>query len=748
MIKNATILAMMLLMGSPLVAQTEKSDTITDSSERRSNQNVLLNASSTTVPRTISLGIPEYGTYIMEDGLPASIFKDYIPGYWSWRSGLSTKSMQLTRLDESAIQLGTAGFFPMSVSGTGSEELTGAVKYLTDIYGRHDIDAHVSSPLRNGWGIDLNVYQNFNRGSNHLDFTAMQERVTFYKVGLSKLLSENKGSFWSTYQYMNMVDLTDQYGPFIFVGDGSVKPYGDFKLGRDQYIPATSAFEIIDIHSGEKVTKRYTEDLGSPMHVLSAGLNYNLANGAVLEVSSRIRTTRARNKSTYLNGIRAVSVEDGYTVDGGKPYEGNVQSRFMLYEERDATEWINTAQIKKTAGRHQLTFGANAWLHWSKGNTMSTNFAYEAKKDPKHLFYNGEMFYVHNTGARYHDGSQTRLAFFVQDHWNVSSRLNLHYGVRAEYSGIRGKAAHNLDGKDNNSRYNGWTLKSPGVTITPFDKKDINGAASIVGYYKLNKQWGLELDAVATVKHTDIWQYSEADLPTDKSQPNYLLRGGINFKNSWIDLQSLITYLRQENNYSSSMWTHELTQAGGGYPAGYNETVYIGSMYNMEVLGWTTDMVLTPFKGFSFHGLFTFRSPKYQNYTFQPTFSDGYSEKYDFSGKTISKSSKVEIELEPSYEWNKWRVWVSARFYSKKYINITNSLYLSPRWETFGGVDYAWNDHISFSVNVVNFLNQTGASAGIQEASLATDTTPYQNYLTSGSYIRPFTIEFSTKIKF
>lgn len=171
-------------------------------------------------------------------------------------------------------------------------------------------------------------------------------------------------------------------------------------------------------------------------------------------------------------------------------------------------------------------------------------------------------------------------------------------------------------------------------------------------------------------------------------------------------------------------------------------------MYNMEVLGWTTDMVLTPFKGFSFHGLFTFRSPKYQDYTFQPTFSDGYSEKYDFSGKTISKSSKVEIELEPSYQWEKWRIWVSARYYSKKYINITNSLYLSPRWETFGGVDYEWNDHISFSVNVVNFLSQTGASAGIQEASLATDTTPYKNYLTSGSYIRPFTVEFSTKIKF
>ena len=51
-------------------------------------------------------------------------------------------------------------------------------------------------------------------------------------------------------------------------------------------------------------------------------------------------------------------------------------------------------------------------------------------------------------------------------------------------------------------------------------------------------------------------------------------------------------------------------------------------------------------------------------------------------------------------------------------------------------------------MNVVNFLNVTGASAGIREASLATDITPYQNYLTSGSYIRPFTLEVSTLVKF
>ena len=40
------------------------------STERRSNQNVLLNASSDSQPRVISLGIPQWGSAIMEDGCP------------------------------------------------------------------------------------------------------------------------------------------------------------------------------------------------------------------------------------------------------------------------------------------------------------------------------------------------------------------------------------------------------------------------------------------------------------------------------------------------------------------------------------------------------------------------------------------------------------------------------------------------------------------------------------------------------
>jgi hypothetical protein len=167
----------------------------------------------------------------------------------------------------------------------------------------------------------------------------------------------------------------------------------------------------------------------------------------------------------------------------------------------------------------------------------------------------------------------------------------------------------------------------------------------------------------------------------------------------------------------------------------------------MEAMGWTTDILLKPFKGLSFHGLFTFRDPRYRNFKFGPVFSDGYKAIYDFSDKHIVSTPKVEVELEPTFEIKQWRFWVSARYYNRQYINITNSLYFNARWETFGGIDYKLNKNISFDINIVNFLNQKGAKAGIQAASLATDGSLFNNYVTSGTYIRPFTIEIGTKIR-
>ena len=112
--------------------------------------------------------------------------------------------------------------------------------------------------------------------------------------------------------------------------------------------------------------------------------------------------------------------------------------------------------------------------------------------------------------------------------------------------------------------------------------------------------------------------------------------------------------------------------------------------------------------------------------------------------------SKVLIELDPSYSIDKWRFWLSFRYFGKQYINLTNTLFYDGHWETFGGVDYKLNRHVNLSLNVVNFLNQLGASGAIGAAALAdaTEAQNYKNYIMAGSYIRPFELSLGCNINF
>lgn len=743
--KKYFIIALSLLSTVSIFAQSNANDSIQET--RRSNQNVMLNASSATAPRTISLGIPSSGSAIFEDGLPVSFYLGFFPGHWSWHNGLNTESMSLSTLDESALRVGVIGYFPSTTSKVTATKLEAGINYSFNQYGQHQIDLNVGAPLGNGWGFNLNTYQNFDRGSNHLDMSYLQERIQFYKAALSKTFANGKGRASLTYNYMSTMSLAERYGPFIFVGDGSVKKFEDFDLGHDQYLPNLDSYTYIDPIDGLTKKRNLTDDGLTKSHMATFNLTYRFNNGKVLDFRSRLKTIHTDIANLMLGSISQVKADDGYTYKDGTPFAGNVQSRFYSNYDTTDSDWMNTLELRGKSSKHNWFVAADAWFDHTSQSTFTGNFAHEVKKDPKQLLLNGQDYYVFNTGSNYFNGNETKIAIYGRDQWTPTPRLTLTGGIRLEYMNLTGKAANNVDGATNNSRTPGWSLLTPGVKKNDIKENWLNTAATFSAYYRITNGFALQADALATYRRPEITEYGTAMSPVTDVKSNYMFRAGINFRNSWIDAQSLMTYLVQKNNFTNSLWTHTLTKAAGGYPGGYHESVYIPSFYNIDAIGWTTDIVLTPFKGFSFHGLLNMRAPRYRDYKFEPVFSDGYRETYDFSDKKVTGISSIEIELEPSYTINKWRFWASARYYSRQYINITNTLYFNPRWETFGGVDYNFSNKVSFSLNVINFLNQKGANAGIQAASLATDATPFKNYLTSGTFIRPFTVEFSTRIR-
>ena len=109
------------------------------------------------------------------------------------------------------------------------------------------------------------------------------------------------------------------------------------------------------------------------------------------------------------------------------------------------------------------------------------------------------------------------------------------------------------------------------------------------------------------------------------------------------------------------------------------------------------------------------------------------------------------MEIDPSYMITKdLKIWTSFRYFSKTYANINDAYYFNGRWETFGGLNWQVNKKLALGCTVVNFLNQTGAKGSIAGAELIEkeDAGQYAGHVMAGSYIRPFTVEFSASLKF
>ena len=81
---------------------------------------------------------------------------------------------------------------------------------------------------------------------------------------------------------------------------------------------------------------------------------------------------------------------------------------------------------------------------------------------------------------------------------------------------------------------------------------------------------------------------------------------------------------------------------------------------------------------------------------------------------------------------------------------LQEALYFNGHWETFGGINWNVNKKLSLGASVVNFLNQKGAKGTISGSELISkaDAGKYAGKYMSGSYMRPFTVEFSANFKF
>lgn len=759
------ILALTTAIGITASAQTtEDNDSIAPRRSKKekkqeSDRNVMLNGSDADQPRQISVGLPEtYAATIFEDGMPESynIWPDR--PYFSWFGGLSNSNTSVMSLSEGAIQAGELSYIVDSHNLHSSKQFEGKMNYQINNFGRQSFDAAITGPIANGWGYKINTHQVWDPGTYTLQAANLQNRTQSYKVGLDKSFADDKGNVSLTYQYSRYTNMSSNYGPFVFVGDGSIEEYNGFKLGTDSYLAGDFyRFNYLDINTGEIKNTTWRDAATTTNHQAFLKVNYHWDNGTKLMASSKFKSGDVNMSDIKLSGIINNTGGRFYYSDGTEYTGEKVQNVWMKYSPTFVNDWMNNVVLTGNKGNHSWRMGANYWYSCSSTNEMNTVMAQEVKEDPLALYTRSSdgtlnQATSYNASAGWYRGHENTIALYGSDEWQVNPRLWMSLGLRLAYQGYAVRSYVNPTSEDTfNSRRPGWSITQAGHKEVRITGDYFNPSAAYNIRYSFMKGFGFVGEYVFTRQRNNLESYAGDRCPQDLAKNTNMVRAGLFWNNSWIQLVSQISWINKTNDTKRATFYHTMTQDaidGSSLKQGEEDSRSLTSTYGVKTLGWTTDFVLKPFKGFTFHGLLTLQNPQYDDFNLFATFSDGVTDGMDVSGNTVTGMSKVLIELDPSYQTGKWRFGMNFRYFGKQYINKTNTLYFNGWWESFANISYALNKNVSFGLNITNLFNQRGAKGDIGAADLVTDVTPYHNYVMSGSYIRPFEVALTTSIKF
>lgn len=758
--RSLAVVAGLLLVGSPLYAQdSNKQDTKKKGDER----NVMLNAADSYKPREIQIGLPSEDVNVYENGLPAVYSSSVHKLSAHWRNDASLKGTSLMSPSESAIATGNIAYAVNAESqlGISDKAFNGIVNWHGNHFGLNTFDINLNGRLAKNWYWTASMYQNFDPGTQKQRYTDFADRTQLFHAGITHTFNDGKGKATLLYKYSyskNPGNFNNQ-GPFIYNGDGSVDEFQGFKLGRYSYVPNGGHLTYYDVMTGKARSWDFQQAMDNHANEIAFLFENTFNNGWKWNLNAKYMDAPRANYVDF-GGSTISNIQNGVLDDyvlttdanGQDPYSGYVEGRRTWLHFGKVRSFMLTTELNKQLGNHNLRIGLNEWFYHLNYHSSSFQWYGTANNYPTILYGN---YYNPFTGAtsrsqtydfnelspEYTKGNENKLALYVTDTWQVTPKFKLLYGGRLEY--YRMSADQISLG-----RYNGFYIggtNAGGVTVEPakVTKDKLNYAATIQGQYALTDKFGFLADATVATRFPRISDYAGTG-PTEEQYNRVtipLIRGGVYFKNNWIDLTSMITYISKSNNIDQQNLTNP----------GTSESKTVLLIYDIHTLGWTTSAEIDPFKGFHLHALFTWQKPQYKNYNASVTFNNGNTMSVDADKMIVKEIPQILIEFDPSYQITKdVRAWLSFRYFGKTYANLQEAFYFNGHWETFGGVNWQVNKHLSLGVDVVNIFNQSGAKGTINGTELVTkdEAKKYAGYIMSGSYLRPFTVEFSASLKF
>lgn len=743
-----TVAAMMPAIAEASVFINDK-DTVAVKKAEGSERNVMLNAADATKPREIQIGLPSEDVNVYENGLPAVYSSAVHKLQYHWRSDASLGEVGLMSPSESAIRTGNIAYSVNSFNNLGQKEFKGKLNYHANHYGLQQFDMNVSGGIGDKWLYFGNVYQVFDPGTFDVKFDEFADRTQIYRAGLTRLFDNNKGKITLQYKYAYSRNQGNELNaaPFIYNGDGSITEIEGFTPGLSSYGPTNGEISYMDIMDGKMKQANLRDLADNRSHEVTLLTDYTFDNDLKWTLNMKYMNAPEANYVDFGGStISELDGSEGYLLNG-EPYAGLVEGRRTWLHFGKVQNFLVTSELEKQIGNHGLRLGINEWFYDLDYHSSSFQWTGTVNEYPQILSTpNGQgghdkFFGFNELSPEYTVGYENKLALYLTDNWQITPKLKFYYGGRLEYYRM---SADQIS----HSRYSGFYIGGTapdGTVIAParVTKDKLNYAATAQLTYNLTKQFGFTADGTVATRFPRINEYAGTG-PTEEQYNRVtipLVRGGLFYKNNWIDLTSMVTYIAKTNNIDQQNLTKPGTTEG--------KTVLL--IYDIQTLGWTTSAEIDPFKGFHLHALFTYQKPVYKNYNASVTFSDGTQMGVNANGMIVKEIPQILVELDPSYNiTDDLRLWLSFRYFGKTYANLQEALYFNGRWETFGGINWKVNKNLDLGVSVVNFLNQRGAKGTISGSELITkdEAYKYAGCYMSGSYLRPFTVEFNASIKF
>jgi hypothetical protein len=748
--KTSLIVLLFAISFGYLSAQINKtmSDTV---KVKLKDRNVMLNAANNTGPREVNVGLPATvgGTTVLENGLPVVYF------FWpqlptkTWRMDATINRTKLLDLGQTAINVGGVGFSVSTFDNLGTKELKVKGGLNSNDYGLMRGTVNVSGPLgKKGLKFSLGAYGNFDPG------TFKPSVISSYYADKSQLLKGAltqdyklaglTGSVSVFYKYMNYEGISNLNSPFIYGKDGKVTKVEGFDIGRESYIERTGKLMLKDAFSGQFVQRDILKDYGSQSHTVNLISTNVLSNGLKLNYILLYQKANTGYYTPAMTGTSSINkLKDKYVYadNTSETYTGdNVQSVLIIASKKTPlTTLSSTLNIGKKSGNHDWNMGLDQWsFNTDKFASESVQYYQEIAANPRKLikYTNGITTsnqygdYNINSSLEYYNGTESKSSIYMSDKWDVNRVLTFNLGTKLTLNSLRGdyqkkQGIDNVNGAKTAININ-WWLKTFMANAT----------------YKVTDKFGLLGEFMYNEDGDHLNKYSagvDPDLQISKI-PSATL--GVFFNHPLISIVSKATYIKKDQYRTTFNFSN---------PNDAGEIARVVGKYAIETIGWTTDVLAKPFKGFDLHLLFTMQSPRYKEFSGDVNFASGSVVKYDFSNRTVTGVSKYLTEIDPSYTWKSLRLWGSARYYSKQYFNKPNTLYMAGHWETFAGASYKISKNLGANITFVNLLNQNGASGSLPDGDLVTTTeaaTKKIGTIMTGSYIRPFTVEFGFNFQF